>query len=346
MLEKLKKQDVIDVISFSKPSRPPIIMPLVCEPELIGKYGKPLQDLIAQYPGDIAFTNVHVDYWHGTEDEPDYRWAFGSKQKPVDVAIDDCPVIEDWSELEQFIEEMPSAYHDKPFKQVEKLTKENPDSYKLVSFGHYFNQKLASVRGINNLLYDFSDNQANLQKIMDAWIEYYKVLAQRVKAAGADGVYGGEDLGTQKSLFMSPDTYRKLFKPYHKKLAKILHDNDLHFWMHTCGNITEIMNDIIDAGIDVLHPIQPGAMNAEKTVAEYSGKITFYVGMDIQNLIPFGSPEEVAAGITERAEQFYNPKGGVVYGTANVIVSGTPLENIQAYIESLYKFCEEKIIGV
>ena len=339
-IKRLNREQVRAAIKFQSPSRPPIAHALTFEPELWAKYPEQLDRIKRDYPDDISFHNVHVDYWQAPVDKPFYRWAFGGKQKPAGAAIDSCPVIEDWNDLDQFISEMPSPLDDKPYNEVRRLVDENPDDYILISFGHYFNQKFAAFRGIENLLMDFYDSKHELQRLLEAILGYYQVLAERVAKAGANGIYGGEDLGTQRSLFMSPQIFREVYKPYYIRFAEILHANGLDFWLHSCGNITEIMPDLIEAGVDVLHPIQVGTMDDEQIVKDYSGKICFHVGMDVQNLIPFATVQEVREGIRKRAFNFYRPDGGVIYAAGNVITDGTPLENIEAYAQELFYFVE------
>jgi uroporphyrinogen decarboxylase len=340
MMKRLTRDQVRAAIKFKTPPRAPIAHALRFVPELWKKYPEELAEIKATYPDDISFHNIHVDYWEGTPDNPGYRWAFGNKQKPAGLAIDSCPVIEDWSQLDDFLNEMPSPLDDKPYNEVKQLAEANPDDYILISFGHYFQQKLAAFRGIENLMIDFYDNTDHLHRLLEAILGYYRILAERVAAAGANGIYGGEDLGHQKSLFMSPGTFREIYKPYYKRFAEILHGNGLDFWMHSCGNITEIMPDIIECGIDVLHPIQVGTMNDEAIVKQYSGQICFHVGMDVQSLIPFGTPQQIREGIRKRALTFYRPEGGVIYAAGNVITDGTPIENIRAYAEELFSFVE------
>lgn len=342
MLKKLNREQVRAAIHHKGPTRPPLANALVFEPVLMEEYGEEIAKLRSEFPDDIVFHNVHVDYWEGTEEDPGYTWAFGGKKKPEGVAIDACPLIDDWGELDQFIAEMPSPEAEKPFNEVRGLSRSNPDTYCLVAFGHYSNQKLSSIRGIHNLLLDFYDHKEELKRILNAFLEYYEVLARRMAEAGAHGITGGDDFGHQKALFMPPDIFREIYKPFHAQLGDILHSNGLDYWQHSCGNIVEIMPDLIECGIDVLHPIQVGTMDDKAVVDAFSGQITFHVGMDVQHLIPFGTPDEVRKGIRERAELFYRKEGGVIFGTGNVVCEGTPIENVQAYIEELASFLEEK----
>ena len=101
----------------------------------------------------------------------------------------------------------------------------------------------------------FIKNQrCHIKTAFESLLEFYKVWARRTTQAGGNDVWAGDDLGTQRSLFMPPDIFRDIYKP----LADILHENGLDFWLHTCGNVHEILEDIVQVGVDVIHPIQVG----------------------------------------------------------------------------------------
>ena len=187
------------------------------------------------------------------------------------------------------------------------------------------------------------DNVKNLHRLMDSLLDFYDVWAKRTAENGGHGVWAGDDLGMQTSLFMSPQKFREVYKPYYKALADVLHDNGLDFWLHTCGNVYDIMEDLIESGVDVIHPIQAGCMDAERTVQDFGGRIAFWAGMDVQQVIPFGNPQSIKEKIRKHADIFYNSKGGIVYGAGNAIMEGTPIENVKAYVETLADFCLDKI---
>lgn len=338
----LTRDEVRKAIHHRTPKRPPRACMLWHSQETLDHYGKKFVDLTEKYPDDVICLHIGVEYFDSPEDDPDYRWAFGSQKRDQESAVDADPIIRDWNQLGDFLNEFPDPGRPQIAEITSKCRKQNPKRYILENWGHYFHQRLAYLRGIENLLFDLYDNQSQLQQVMDALISFYSVWAERAKLTGSDGVWAGDDLGTQNSLFMPPEIFRKVYKPYYTKLAEILHKSNLDFWLHTCGNVTELMPDLIEAGVDIIHPIQVGTMDAEKIVSEFGNEIALWVGMDVQQLIPFGTPSEIREGIIKRAEIFYNEKGGSVYGAGNSLVPGIPFENIVAYAEVLDEFCRSK----
>ncbi|MGI6544085.1 MAG: uroporphyrinogen decarboxylase family protein [Limnochordia bacterium] len=331
----LSRDEVKAALGFHGPPRPPLAMSLWHNAETVAGRVEEWQTIAAMYPDDCVNSFMAVDYWRAPADDPTYRWAFGNKEKPVDLPIDACPIISDWDELTAFLAEFPNPRRASATDHLARARAENPDRYILVNWGHYFHQRLAYLRGIEPLLFDFYDHPNELRRVMRALLDLYAVWATRAAQAGADGIWAGDDLGTQLSLFMRPETFRELYKPFYADLADILHGAGLDFWLHTCGNITAVLPDLIEVGVDAVHPIQVGTMDDAYVAEQYGGKIAFWLGMDVQNVIPFGTPEQIREHVANRIRIFYRPEGGLILAAGNAILRDTPLENVCAYAEAL-----------
>lgn len=344
----LDAQEVRKAIRFESPARPPLCEMLWHNQETLDDYEGEFERLMEEYPDDVLAVHVGIHYDHSpVADDPNYCWAYRGWKRRGSGAIDNCPIINDWhSELELFLRDFPDAGRIDTFEPVEKAAALNPQRYILVNWGHYFHQRLCYLRGTENLLYDFYDHRAELKIVMDALLDFYRTWAKHTVQSGGHGVWAGDDLGMQTSLFMAPDVFRTVYKPYYAALAEILHENGLDFWLHTCGNVFEILEDLIEAGVDVLHPIQVGCMDPEQTMQTYGGRIAFWAGMDVQNLIPFQPPDRIYQEIQRHAQIFYRPEGGIIYGAGNAVMAGAPLENIQAYVRGLTDLCISKKKGI
>lgn len=331
----LSRDEVRAALHFGHPPRPALANSLWLNTETRKVLGELVGQLQREFPDDVVMAGMGVSYWDAPGDDPNYRWAFGDRTKPEGIAIDSQRVIESWDELDQFLAEFPDAHRPGITDGIRKIREQQPDRYILVGWGHFLHQRLAYIRGLGSLLVDFCDHADELRIIMDALSDLYNIWAKRAADAGADGVWAGDDLGTQRSLFMSPEMFRNIYKPYYKKLADSLHENGLDFWLHTCGNVTEIMEDLIEVGVDAVHPIQAGTMDDEYIARKYGGRIAFWIGMDVQQLLPFGTPEEVREGCGRRLQTFLRPDGGLILAAGNAIMPETPLENIKAYLNTL-----------
>ena len=141
----------------------------------------------------------------------------------------------------------------------------------------------------------------------------------------------GTDFGTQHGPFISPNVYRDLYMPFHKRVNDWMHKNtSWKSFIHSCGSVRIFMDDFIEVGFDILNPVQCSAcgMDAQELKDAYGDRITFWGGgIDTQHTLPFGTPEEVAAQVHERV-QIFGKDGGFVFNPTHNVQSGIPVENL------------------
>lgn len=168
---------------------------------------------------------------------------------------------------------------------------------------------------------------------------YRQAVGDRVQVVWISGT----DFGTQNSEFMSPETYRKFYKPFQKRINDWVHKNtNWKTFYHTCGSIVNLLDDMVEAGIDILNPVQCSAarMDPKMLKEKYGEKLIFWGGgVDTQGVLPFGTPEEVRAQVKERLDIF-SKGGGFVFNTIHNIVAKTPVENLIAMYETVREYNE------
>ncbi|MGE5614897.1 MAG: uroporphyrinogen decarboxylase family protein [Bacillota bacterium] len=152
---------------------------------------------------------------------------------------------------------------------------------------------------------------------------------------------GGTDFGTQTGLYFPPEIYRNLYKPYIKALNDYVHKNTnwKTFW-HSCGAISELLEDFIESGVDIVNPVQCSAkgMDPKYLKDTFGSRIVFWGGgIDTQQTLPFGTQDDVRKQVRERIEIF-KKGGGFVFSSIHNIVPGTPPENIVAMLETIQKY--------
>lgn len=151
----------------------------------------------------------------------------------------------------------------------------------------------------------------------------------------------GTDFGTQRGEFISPDMYREFYKPFHKRINDWIHKNtNWKTFYHCCGSIVNLLDDFIEAGVDVLNPVQCSAegMDPKFLKEKYGKNLVFWGGaINTQKTLPFGTPEEVKQEALERLEMF-SPGGGFIYNAIHNIQQQTPVENILAFFEAVNEF--------
>ncbi len=151
----------------------------------------------------------------------------------------------------------------------------------------------------------------------------------------------GTDFGTQIGPFISPKAYRDLFMPFHREVNRWVHDHtSWKSFIHSCGSVPAFLPDFVEAGFDILNPVQCSAagMDPKTLKAEFGAALTFWGGgVDTQRTLPFGTPEQVADEVKSRIETF-GPGGGFVFNTVHNIQAKVPIENLMAMIETFERY--------
>ena len=141
----------------------------------------------------------------------------------------------------------------------------------------------------------------------------------------------GTDFGTQNAPFISPDAYRDLYQPFHKRVNDWVHQNtQWKAFIHTCGSVVQLIPDFIDAGFDILNPVQCTAtgMDPQTLKDRFGDKIVFWGGaIDTQSVLPFGTKEQVREQARERI-RIFGRDGGFVFNPVHNIQCNTPVENV------------------
>ena len=162
----------------------------------------------------------------------------------------------------------------------------------------------------------------------------YAVVGDRVSAVFITGT----DFGTQQGPFISPNAYRKLFQPFHRRVNDWVHQHTpWKTFIHSCGSMVVLLPDIIEAGFDILNPVQCSATGMDPQVLKdrFGAKMSFWGGgVDTQKTLPFGTPDEIRRQVRERIAIF-NRGGGFIFNTVHNVQSGTPAENIVALYEAV-----------
>ncbi|MHB8991373.1 MAG: uroporphyrinogen decarboxylase family protein, partial [Chloroflexota bacterium] len=195
------------------------------------------------------------------------------------------------------------------------------------------------LRGFQDWYMDMAADQRLLGALMDAIVETTIAMARPIlREVGdmVDIVFTGDDLGTQGGPQMSPEAYRKVIKPRHARFFRQVREICPHatIALHSCGSVYALLPDLIDVGIQLLHPIQVSARDMEpaRLKAEFGDRLSFWGGIDSQRVLPNGTPEEVRAEVRRRLAEM-GRGGGYMVGAVHNIQPDVPIENVVAMFD-------------
>jgi len=131
-------------------------------------------------------------------------------------------------------------------------------------------------------------------------------------------------------------------KPRYERMGAWLHEHGIHWWLQSCGNNTLIIGDLAEAGVNVFHPVQKHTMDERAIAAQHGEHISFLAGFDVQQTLRTASPEEVRAEVRFLVDTFDRPDGGLCLAAGNGILPGTPLENVDAFLDEAVVYGAKK----
>ena len=244
-----------------------------------------------------------------------------------------------------------SFYSDEYLRNLENKAKrlfEETDYAIMGGFGGNIIELYQVLRGYENAMLDLVTNTELAEALIDKMTEVHLInLGKYLQAVSKyiQVIQMGDDLGMQSGPQISLDLYQTFIKPAHKKIYHYVKNNsDLFLFLHSCGSIYDFIPDLIDAGVDIINPVQFSAakMDSISLKREFGEKITFWGGgVDTQNMLPFGSPDEIAAQVEEQMKIF-SPGGGFVFAPVHNIQANVPVENILKVYEAAINFRNQK----
>ncbi len=200
------------------------------------------------------------------------------------------------------------------------------------------------IRRMDNFMIDLLADPDQVQTFLDALMEsHMNTLAKTCEAVGdlVDIIKFGDDLGTTNGPFMSTEMYQEFFKPRHKMLCDYVKANSTaHTMLHCCGGVYELIPDLIEAGFEILNPVQINAVNMEpeRLKNEFGRDIVFWGGgCDTKSILNQASPQQVRDHVKRNLEIF-TKGGGYVFNTVHNIMPDVPPENIVAMFDTVKEF--------
>ncbi len=323
--------------------------------DIVVKYGDALADLFCEWPDDVVcITPYDITMGYQPPDKPDRinpvqammteaQWTdewgtrWGHAYGGVGATYIDCP-IKDWSELDDYLaRRMPDANAPGRLDDARRIAEMHRDSKYVVGLVQLtLFERMHALRGMEQLFMDFYLNEREVNRLSEAITDYLIQLVGGWARLGVDGLLFTDDWGTQTSLMIGLEMWRKFFIAPYRRIFQEVHRHDMDVLFHSCGNVTEIIPDLIDVGVDVVDPIQPGAMNPQEVGRRFGGKVAFSGGIDDQRLVSY-TPQELKDEVRRAIDAMGRPYGNAyLVGAANAMTPDIPIENLQALFEACH----------
>ena len=210
----------------------------------------------------------------------------------------------------------------------------NSDKFMLLSIGFSLFERAWTMRGMVNLMTDMHEHPTFVDELLGAICQFNLGLIENGCRDGIDGVMFGDDWGQQGGMLMGPPLWRRFIKPRLKQMYDAAHAAGKEVFIHCCGNIVEVLPELIELGVAVFNPFQPEVMDVYEIKRQYGKHLSFYGGVSTQQLLPYGTPEQVKAE-ARRLMREVGRDGGYIIAPAHGIPKDVPAENMAALIEAV-----------
>ncbi len=204
--------------------------------------------------------------------------------------------------------------------------------YRIIWVGDLW-ERATFMRGMEDLLMDVAENPAFVAALLDNLTEHILATMRILFATGQfEGIAVSDDYGTQRGMLISPQSWRELIKPCLARIYSLATSHGRTVFHHSCGHIVPIIGDLIDLGLDILHPIQPEAMDIGLLKREFGRRLTLCGGLRTQDLLVSGTPDEVRSEV-RRLKREMGAGGGYILEPGITIQADVPKDNLIAMID-------------
>jgi uroporphyrinogen decarboxylase len=336
--EPLTRDEVCAVIEGHGGSRRiPVMIHFWTDPGEDPRRRDAVSSILNRYPVDVQVLPLNIpQIYDAPPDEPGYRWV-SLRRSPTGSggALDAQVAIANWRALDEVLANFPDPC------SPHLLPPNAPADgrYRLGHWWFWLFERHWSLRGMQNALLDYYTNPEEVKRLYRALTDFYLIILERgKKELGLDGIFTSDDLGAQTGPMFSPAVFVEFFKPFYAELVTRAHQLGMHFWLHACGNIEPFLPHLVEIGLDVLHPVQKYTMDERRIAARFGDMLCIWAGFDVQQIIPWGTPEQVRAEVHHLVDTYQKPGGRLILGAGNMIHDDCPLESLAALCAEMFGY--------
>jgi uroporphyrinogen decarboxylase len=212
----------------------------------------------------------------------------------------------------------------------------HPDRFLVASFSLGLFERSWTLRGFEAALMDSVADPGFYDALIENIAVHQMQIIERLLDLPVDGIMFSDDWGYQEGVLLGPEKWRRYLKPRLKRMYRLTHQGGKLALSHCCGSIADVMEDVVEIGLDVLESVQPEAMDPYELKRCYGDRICFWGGLGSQSTIQFGSPRDIHREV-ERLCSRMGEGGGYILAPAKALQPGTPVENAAAVVEAFLR---------
>ena len=221
--------------------------------------------------------------------------------------------LAEWSALERY--RWPDPDNPAFYEGMEAKFAGSEGKYVITYIFMLLFERMHSLRGLQNVLTDLYLEREQIEALADRIVDFDLGIIQNISQRFPGQIHGlgfSDDWGTQKNVFIRPELWDEFFKPRYQRVFTACHEVGWHALMHTCGKVNDIIESLIDIGLDAINLQQPRALGIEEIGRRYRGRICFESLCDIQHTLPFKGAKEIREEAELLLEQWATPDGGFI----------------------------------
>lgn len=230
--------------------------------------------------------------------------------------------------------EWPTAESCNRLADAEEFVKQTQAAGRFCAFGMALSlfERAWALRGMESLMIDMIEDPSFVEALLDRIVEHNLSVMRALSHLPWDGVWIGDDWGQQRGLIMGRPMWRRLILPRAKRMYDYARSRGWTVIIHSCGDIIELLPDLIEAGVQVINPFQPETMDLVAVKKEFGRDLAFLGGMSVQRTLPFGTPAQVREESRRLLDQI-GAGGGYVFAPSHMLSDDVPVANVLAMLE-------------
>jgi len=228
---------------------------------------------------------------------------------------------------------MPDPDNPQLYAGMEERIAQRPDLYRRYCIGFSLYERAWTLRGMEDLMMDFLINPEFVHELFTTIVDYNIAVVKNALKYDLDAVYFGDDWGQQSGLQMGYAHWKEFIYPQLKRMYAVVRDAGVQVHIHSCGDVDELFDDLVDIGLNCFNPFQPEVMDVAALHERYRGRLSFWGGLSTQRTLPHGTVENVLRETHQLIDMGRN--GNYVFSPAHAVEGDVPPENLMAVITAL-----------